>query len=431
MPYKTPELTISPTVLEWARKTAGYAQGDIASRLGVSTELVEIWEKGSAQVPLRVTQLEDLAHFLKRPLATFLLADPPPEPTPPQDFRRAGGQPSPLSPEFRLVLRRGRRLQAVARELMENLGISKTSMVPTTQLSDNPATVGKELRKDFGISTSEQLEWRNPWIALRCWQQALESRNILVFQGDFRREEAQGFSLSDEHPYAIILASEDHPYARSFTLFHELGHLLLREGGVCITDLAYPVSTSTITRTEDWCHRFAEAFLIDEGTLNSKEETQSIIRMQPGYEHELSRLASQFKVSRAVILFRLWHDKSMPDSQFWSMYSGLQQTPKAKRKPEKERKGGLPPAQKAIRERGRFLSRLVLEALDRNMVGYTEAVDYLGVRPQHFEKYDWQSMTRNGYPEGSHHLLRRHKFSSNNPKDIPIIQIGRCLGILR
>ena len=77
MPYKTPELTISPTVLEWARKTAGYAQEDIAGRLGVSRELVEIWEKGSAQVPLRVTQLEDLAHFLKRPLATFLLADPP------------------------------------------------------------------------------------------------------------------------------------------------------------------------------------------------------------------------------------------------------------------------------------------------------------------------------------------------------------------
>lgn len=386
MPYKTPELAISPTVLKWARKTAGYAQEDIASRLGVSRELLETWERGSAQVPLRVTQLEDLAHFLKRPLAAFLLADPPPEPTPPQDFRRAADQPGPLSPEFRLVLRRARRLQVVARELMENMGISQTPKIPTTELSDNPTTVGKELRKDFGISTHEQLEWRSPWMALQHWRQAVESRNILLFQGDFRREEAQGFSLSDEHPYAIILAYKDHPYARCFTLFHELGHLLLREGGICITDLAYPIGSSTITRTEDWCHRFAEGFLIDEDTLYSKEETQSIIRMKPGYEHELNRLASQFKVSRPVILFRLLHDKSIPDSQFWSMYSGLRQTPKPKRKLEREKKGGLPPAQKAIHERGRFLSRLILEALDRNIVGYTDAADYLGVRPQHFEK---------------------------------------------
>ena len=58
----------------------------------------------------------------------------------------------------------------------------------------------------------------------------LETHNILVFQGDFEREEAQGFSISSQQPYAIILSSGDYPNARSFTLFHELGHLLLSEG---------------------------------------------------------------------------------------------------------------------------------------------------------------------------------------------------------
>jgi transcriptional regulator with XRE-family HTH domain len=82
MPYKTPELTVCPSVLEWARKTAGYTSDDIANRLSVSKEQVELWEKGSEEVPLRVTQLEDLAHFLKRPLAAFLMAKPPIEPVP-------------------------------------------------------------------------------------------------------------------------------------------------------------------------------------------------------------------------------------------------------------------------------------------------------------------------------------------------------------
>ena len=387
MPYKTPELTISPQVLKWARKTAGYTLDDIATRLGVSRELLEVWEKGSEQVPLRVTQLEDLTHFLKRPLAAFLLAEPPPEPEPLRDFRRAAGQPGPLSPGLRLVMRRARRLQRVARELMESMGISITSEIPTAELWDKPEPVGRELRKAFGVSTQEQLEWKSPWMALRHWRQTLEARNILVFQGDFSREEAQGFSMSDEYPYAIVLSSEDHPNARSFTLFHELGHLLLRDGGICITELAYPTRKTKITKTENWCHRFAEAFLIDDDILRSKEGTQFIIRMDPGYEDELKKLAFHFKVSRAVILFRLWHDELISDSSFWSMYSKLQQIPKpkAKRKEEKK-KGGPPPAQRALHERGRFLSRLILEALDRNILGYTDAADYLGVRPQHFEK---------------------------------------------
>ena len=102
MPYKTPELTISPSVLKWARKTGGYTP-------------------------------EDLAHFLKRPLAAFLLVESPPEPGPPRDFRRAVGPTRPLSPNFRLVIRRARRLQRVACELMESMGISITSEIPIVE----------------------------------------------------------------------------------------------------------------------------------------------------------------------------------------------------------------------------------------------------------------------------------------------------------
>ena len=386
MPYKTPELTISPSVFKWARKTGGYTPEDIANRLGVSKELIEVWEKGSEHVPIRVTQLEDLAHFLRRPLAAFLLVDPPPEPEPPRDFRHVAGPSVSLSPNFRLVIRRTRRLQRVARELMESMEISITSEIPTIGLQDKPALVGRELRKVFGISTQEQFNWRDPWMALRNWRQTLEERNILVFQWDFNREEAQGFSISDKPPYVIVLTFEDHPYARSFTLFHELGHLLLREGGICITEQMHSIRGTKISRTEDWCHRFAEAFLIDEDILHSKKETQSIIRMDSGYEDNLRELAAQFKVSRAVILFRLWHGESISDSSFWLMYSKLQQARKSKTERKEKKKGGPPPAQRALQERGRLLSRLILEAVDRNILGYTDAADYLGIRPKHFEK---------------------------------------------
>ena len=73
MPRKTPQIAVSPSVLEWARKTAGFSYDDVAHRLAVSTEQVAIWGTASEPVQLRVRQLEDLAHYFKRPMAALLL----------------------------------------------------------------------------------------------------------------------------------------------------------------------------------------------------------------------------------------------------------------------------------------------------------------------------------------------------------------------
>jgi len=385
MPYKTPILEVSSSVIQWAINTAGYNPYVVAARLNISKELIQAWEKESERIHLRVTQLQDLAHFLKRPLATFLLKKPPLEPPPPKDFRRVAGKARSLSPNLRLAVRRSRRLQRVARELMESMGMSTTSGIPVAELRDEPKLIGKELRKSFNISPQEQIGWRSEYEALRQWREALEKRNILVFQGDFTRDEAQGFSISDEQPFIIILSIEDHPHARNFTLFHELGHLLLGDPGICKTEPIHSLRKTSITKTEDWCHRFAESFLIDDETLYSKEGTQSIMNMDPDYEAELNKLSIQFRVSRSVILYRLLHDEKISNSSFQSMYLRLTQLPSPKR-PEKKTRWGPPPDQRALNERGRFLSRLILQSLDRNIVGYAEAADYLGVRPKHFNK---------------------------------------------
>ncbi len=307
MPHKTPELEVSPSVIKWARITAGYSSQDVGDHLGVSGELVEEWEKSPHQVQLRVTQLENLAHFFRRPLAAFLMTDPPVELAPPTDFRRVVGQPRPFSPNLRLAIRRTRRLQSIAHDLLEKANLSTSSDIPAFTLVDKPELAGVELRKTVGTSAQEQLDWDSEWVALRHWRHVLEARTILVLQSDFEREEAQGFSASGTNPYAIVLSSRDYPSARCFTLFHELGHLSLRQEGICITEFAHKEHQNKIADTEDWCHRFAEAFLVDENVLLSKSETKSVIQMNSGYEIELTRLASHFKVSRAVILFRLWH----------------------------------------------------------------------------------------------------------------------------
>lgn len=387
MAHKATETTVTPAVLEWVRNTSGYSHNDVARHLDVSPELVLSWEKESAPVTLRISQLENMANYYKRPLATLLLSAPPYEPEPPKDFRRAFQPLTSYSPELRLAIRRARRLQRIAREIMETMGLSIQSRIAEVNLEQAPEVVAKAQREALGIDNKEQLGWYDQWQAYRRWRGALESLNILVFQSDFSRDEAQGFSLSDSHPYVVMISAKDSPTARCFTLFHEFAHLLLREGGICITEIAHHQISGNLAMTEDWCHRFAEAFLIDDDIIRSSEETLAIIKCEPNYEQELKNLAFKFKVSQSVVLFRLWHCELISEGRFWAEYTKLQEAMQLARLKAQKKKTGWPsPAQRAVQERGRRLTRLVLDALDKQVIGYNEATDYLGIRVKHLDR---------------------------------------------
>ncbi len=77
MPRKTPGVTVNPAVLKWARETAGYSPEDAARRFHIPAERIAAWETSPGPAHLTIRQLEELAHFCKRPTAALLLMDPP------------------------------------------------------------------------------------------------------------------------------------------------------------------------------------------------------------------------------------------------------------------------------------------------------------------------------------------------------------------
>jgi transcriptional regulator with XRE-family HTH domain len=82
-------LAVNPAVLRWARETSGATIEDAAKRLRVPPSAFSRWEAEKASLTL--TQARSLASYFKRPLAAFLLPEPPREPGLPHDFR--GGAP--------------------------------------------------------------------------------------------------------------------------------------------------------------------------------------------------------------------------------------------------------------------------------------------------------------------------------------------------
>lgn len=138
--------------------------------------------------------------------------------------------------------------------------------VPRHALPTNAAQAGAAVRTWLDISDDEQASWRDDRAALRSWRSALEDRGVLVFIVELGRDEVRGFSAWDDRaPLIVANLSGVTPAARSFTIAHELGHLVAREDATCIE----PHSEETLeVNLERWCERFGAALLMPEAAVH-------------------------------------------------------------------------------------------------------------------------------------------------------------------
>ena len=119
--------------------------------------------------------------------------------------------------------------------------------------------------------------------------------------------EFSGFSLSDDYAPIIFVNGRDTKNAQIFTLLHELGHLLLGESGVSVSDgneELHQQRAEQQAHNERWCDSFAAHFLVPPAEIRKKvqvlpgdgEEIEEIT------EDSIEKLASHFCVSTLTIL---------------------------------------------------------------------------------------------------------------------------------
>ncbi len=218
---RTPEAPVTPAVLRWAREDAGLAPADVARVSGVAPAVAEAWESGAARPTL--AQLRDLADAVRRPVAFFFSPDPPSEHGElPLDFRSHEGAPSArLRREVRdAEERRAAYLDLVGRDITPW----------AVKIPDRAA-----IRDWLGVTLDVIQKTPDAGAALTTWIAAVEARGVLVFQmSRVPTAECRGFSLSRQVCPVIVLNGADAPAARSFTLLHELAHLLDRQSGMCL-----------------------------------------------------------------------------------------------------------------------------------------------------------------------------------------------------
>jgi len=393
MSRSSPNVIIAPDVFQWLCGSSGFTASEISKRIDVSERIVRSWCEGEQKPVIPLTKVEQLSEMFKRPLATFLLAQPLEEPRLPKDFRRYRDAKPGYSKELLLVIRKARRIQEIQHELRDNLHLSLQITLKIRTLKDDPEKVAQQERERSGILISGDTSGMSAVRAFDIWREWLESQNISVLKMKLPVDDTRGFSLADGEPYVIVVNSADADRARLFTLFHEYAHLLLNLPVVCNQgddDLEEYASV------ERWCNHFAGAFLAPREEVEKNPIVRQALK-SGNYFRAAGSIRQHFLISKEAGLMRLLTLKHISSSQFIQGRDQLREEyalREAKKKEDGQSNeeeeggfGGISLDRKCVAEKGKRYVSLVMENIQKGHISNSDALDYLDVKLRHLEKF--------------------------------------------
>ncbi len=367
---RSQEISINPEVFKWLRESAGWTLDEVSKNLDVSIDKVKRWETEGKNIP--TTKLKDLADMYKRPFAAFLLPEPEKELPPPKDFRKLQIS-SQFSKETFYTIRKARALQEASNDLLNNINHETKPFVNKASLSDNPEKIAIAERELINFTVEEQCNFESDYKIFKFLRSKIENKNILVFQFPANLEEFRGFALLDAQPFVLVINSSDDIRPRIFTLIHEYGHILLREPSICIPSETQGENSHN-DKVENWCNRFAGAFLLPKESIKKEFKKHSF---------NYKNIANRYKVSYLSTLTRLVTLNLITPSQYKSETSII-----ISKVNKKEPTGGFGESSstKALRERGAAFVSLVLENSQRGLITESKALDYLDIKLKHINE---------------------------------------------
>ena len=220
--------SINPERIAWCCADLGITPGELAAETGISASTMEHVMAG--QGGMTFNQLRKLADFFGRGTLFFLEEGPVDEAQvhSPQ-FRTLANQKPELSAKLKALIERVEKQREVYLSLREDLDdADRPRFSPPELQNQDPHEAAGIARQWLGLNDQNSFD---------SYREALESRGVLVFRSNgyngkwqiAKKNPIIGFSLYDDVCPVIVVKKQDWETRQSFTLMHELGHLLLHK----------------------------------------------------------------------------------------------------------------------------------------------------------------------------------------------------------
>lgn len=373
-------LPFNGAVLRWAREWRGRSLEEAARKANTSVERIEAWESEEAAPSVRQARL--LADLYDRGFLEFFLKEPP---------KVAASK---LVPDFRLHRdaanpKDDRELQAIqawaeekrlnALDLFEAIG-EPIPVVPSelfATLDSNPERVANDAR-EFALFPIEDQIGLTPLTRPtmpKLVRKAIERLGALVLkEGALAKYGVRGLTVFAS-PLPVVVFGTEAPVAQSFTMAHELGHIILQQSAISGPPSARNAESAT-EAAEKWCDHFAGAFLMPSDAIAKVWPKPNSPSASIG-DDTLGRLANTFAVSRHAMLIRLTQLGYVEAAYYWDKKRAefLQA--------ERDFKGGGIPKYYGVRYRsahGDLYTGLVMEAWSEGAITNHNAAEFMGIK---------------------------------------------------
>jgi Zn-dependent peptidase ImmA (M78 family) len=262
-------------------------------------------------------------------------------------------------------------------------------------VTEDPERVGARIRAALGVTADLQLHWRDSdgRAGFNAWRDRIERLGVLVFQTTrFGTDEASGFAVSADTLPVIAVNRNDALTRRTFSLAHELAHLMIRISAVSDleTDANRPPEDQ---RIEVFCNQVAAAALMPKDTLLADATVVARgARSELWSDTEVAELAKQFNVSREALLRRLL-TFNRTTNRFYArkraQYIAEYVASVARKKEQLEGaeiKPNMP--QETVSNFGRPFVRMLLGNYYEDRMTLSEVSGYLGLKVKHIPKLE-------------------------------------------
>ncbi len=369
---------VVPQVLIWARETAGLSVEAAAKKLRISPQRLSTIETGEHE-PTR-QQILAMSKRYHRPLLTFYLPKAPNAADQPRDFRSLPERPPPGSEAL---------IGALIRDVLSKQSLIKSALEDLEE--DTPLPFVGSLRRESGldaaVSSLQNLlrvnrddfrSQRSADAAFSFLRSAAENAGVFVLllgnlgthHTDIDVRTFRGISLADQIVPFVVINEKDSRAAWSFTLLHELVHILLGETSISGYDGKNDI--------EQFCNSVAARFL-----LTSAELRQIDLGDNPSIRTLSGRIAifsSARNISRKMVAYNLLLANMISASVYRELSASFD-AERILRKEIEEKEGG--PNYYVVRKHrlGARLVRMVDRMISAGALSTPKAGLVLGVKP--------------------------------------------------
>ena len=358
--------SINPQRIAWCCADHGISADDLARELDIPW--VNIQRVMDGEDGLTFKQLRKIAEYFGRGVLFFLEPGPVDEAqvhTP--QFRTLANQKPGLSARLLALIERVEKQRSVYLSLREDLdGPHPMAFTPPNLPLQNPREAARIARNWLGLPDNNSFD---------TYRAAVEARGVLMFRTNGYNGKWQiakespilGFALYDENSPVIVVKKQPWESQQTFTLMHELGHLLLHKSS-SIDDEA---DIQSHQGRESQVNAFAGHLLVPDSFLGSIHEDCPDDVTQ--FDTWLGQSRKAWGVSTEVILRRLLDAGRLPQSQYTAYRRWRAMVPVA------EKTGG----NRMHRHRepkhvfGDTFVRTVLDALSARHITLAKASSYL------------------------------------------------------